>query len=285
MSLTGPRLTMPLSEREQAEGIVFSKDRAMQLHALLSSYRARLQDPQPLTVLFSASTPEHLAAYKAVAVDFESRTTIFVEQTNGSSFRVQFLALLRAVTTARVFFLVDDIVFIEPFDLGQLCSWASSASVPSMRLGRNIEWAYTSSEPQRVPRLRTLSDQLVAWRWARGELDWAYPLSLDGNVFMTEEMLRLATSIPFTSPNTLEEALQRFRRRFSRRWGVCFAKSRVVNLPLNRVQNEIMNLHGDLHQDDLLKLWHEGMQINVTALVGFVNRSVHEDIEPVFSER
>jgi hypothetical protein len=259
---------------------VFSKDRALQLQALLVSYRAQVSDPQPLTVLFAASSPEHRDAYEEVREELSSNSVVFVEQESADSFRKQLMTIIQEVSFERIFFLVDDIVFIEPVNLSHLCSWATSSSVPSMRLGRNIEWAYTSSQPERSPSFRRLPDQLLAWRWGRGELDWAYPLSLDGNIFMTEEIKRITSNLAFSSPNTLEDAMQRFKRQFSNRWGICYAKSRIVNLPLNRVQNDIANLHGNLHQDDLLKAWNRGLRLDVSALTGLVNSSVHEDLHP-----
>ena len=49
-----------------AEGIVFSKDRALQLHALLCSYSEKVATPVPLRILYCVSTPEHQKAYDEI---------------------------------------------------------------------------------------------------------------------------------------------------------------------------------------------------------------------------
>ena len=42
-----------------AEGIVFSKDRPLQLHALLCSYSEKVVSPVPLHILYHTSTSAH----------------------------------------------------------------------------------------------------------------------------------------------------------------------------------------------------------------------------------
>jgi hypothetical protein len=53
-----------------AECIVFSKDRALQLHALLSSYLEKVVSSVPLHILYHTSTPSHQRAYEEVIAIF-----------------------------------------------------------------------------------------------------------------------------------------------------------------------------------------------------------------------
>ncbi|NQT11066.1 MAG: hypothetical protein HQ573_07860, partial [Desulfobacteraceae bacterium] len=48
---------VPLSSKYPAECIVFSKDRALQLHALLCSYSEKVASPVPIHILYHTSTP------------------------------------------------------------------------------------------------------------------------------------------------------------------------------------------------------------------------------------
>jgi hypothetical protein len=61
--------------------------------------------------------------------------------------------------------------------------------------------------------------------------------------------------------------------------GVCFPKSRTVNIPANRVQSDRLNRHGERHQDELAKLWLSGYRLDVAALDGYVNEAAHEEID------
>jgi hypothetical protein len=61
-------------------------------------------------------------------------------------------------------------------------------------------------------------------------------------------------------------------------WGVAFRESRLVNIPINRVQSEVENVHGEQHQHDLLLLWKQGYRMDVSNLESIVNTGVHEEI-------
>jgi hypothetical protein len=118
---------------------------------------------------------------------------------------------------------------------------------------------------------------LLAWLWKYGELDWKYPLSLDGHIFKRMEILALLKTLDFDSPNRLEEKLQKFQAVFSWRLGVCYAKSRLVNIPYNRVNTDIKNRHGSVHQENMLRIWNKGYRIDRKSYYGIVNESAHQE--------
>ena len=64
-----------------------------------------------------------------------------------------------------------------------------------------------------------------------------------------------------------------------------FRKSRIVNIPANKVQEEINNLHGAIHQDDLLQKWFDGLAIDYAQFRGWNNRSVHQEANFPFIKR
>ncbi|MGZ6248793.1 MAG: hypothetical protein ACXWMC_04160, partial [Syntrophales bacterium] len=114
--------------------------------------------------------------------------------------------------------------------------------------------------------------------WDEGKLDWGYPLSVDGHFFARREMATMAALLSYSTPNSFEDQLQIFKPFFHNRYGVGNKKSKIVNIPCNRVQTEINNLCGDNHQDELLKEWQKGYQIDYAKLYGFVNESAHQDV-------
>src|SRR5829696_1488892 len=72
-----------------AEGVVFSMDRAMQLHALLVSYQSRVANPAPLHVLYRASSAAHQAAYDEVLATFPHVLGSVNRQQERATFRPQ----------------------------------------------------------------------------------------------------------------------------------------------------------------------------------------------------
>jgi len=273
------------SERP-AECIVFSKDRALQLHALLSSCMEKITPQIPFHVLFHASTPAHQKAYEEVRELFSHTTISFVKQDSNNSFRSNLIVLLESIRSEKMFFLVDDIVFIEDFDVIDFIQFNTDIFVPTLRMGLNLKKCYPVQKEQSLPELMPdVTKDKVTWKWDGGLYDWSHPLSLDGHFFSTHEMTTMIRLIDFSAPNTLEDELQRFRRFFLFRTGICYRKSKIVNIPCNKVQIENKNLCGNMHQDFLLEQWQNGFQIDYKKLYGFSNIGAHQDITFEFVKR
>ena len=272
------------AEREfthPVECIIFSKDRAFQLHALLSSYYEKIFSPAPVHVLYQASTPAHQAAYDDVQALFSGKDAVFVRQHDGGSFRRDVLDLLETLQSEKVFFLVDDMLFTEEVDLADFAKFNTDLFVPSLRMGENLSVCFTLQKAQPQPpflRHEAAGPDKMVWRWEQGVYDWNYPLSLDGHLFSRREISVMTDCIVFLAPNSYEANLQRFRWLYLNRLGVSYRKSKVVNVACNKVQTENDNLCGNVHQDALLEQWQKGFQMDYRQLFGLVNQSAHQDV-------
>ncbi|ESP62794.1 glycosyltransferase involved in cell wall biogenesis-like protein [Smithella sp. ME-1] len=270
-----------------AEGIVFSKDRALQLHALLSSYLENVVSPAPLHILYRVSTSLHQKAYDEVIEMFSGKFS-FTRQSSYASFKNDLVKLLESLHAQKVFFLVDDILVIEKFDINDFALLDTDKTVPSLRMGLNLKKCYTVQKEQPLPELMPnpdINDSKIFWKWDRGLYDWSYPLSVDGHYFSTQEITTMTKLINFSAPNTYEDQLQRFRRFFTIRTGVAYKKSKIVNIPCNKVQEVNKNIHGSIHQDFLLDKWMNGYQMDYRSMYGYINTSVHEEIPFGFIQR
>ena len=279
---------IPLSGRHPAECIVFSKDRALQLHALISSYLEKVASPVPIHILYQTSTPSHQKAYEEVIKIFPNNNVSFTKQDSDNSFRSNLISLLKSVDSEKIFFLVDDVLFIEDFDIQDFVKFDTDKFVPTLRMGLNLKKCYTVQKEQSLPELMpdiVKDKDKITWKWDHGIYDWSYPLSLDGHFFSTQEIAIIIQLTEFSAPNTLEDQLQKFRRFFLFRKGIAYKKSRIVNIPCNKVQIENKNLYGDLHQDFLLEQWQQGYQMDFRGLYGFINESAHQEIPFRFIKR
>jgi hypothetical protein len=258
--------------------VVFSKDRAMQLHALLSSWQATKTGECGMVVIYAASSMAHKKAYNEMEVLFQNRVR-FVEQEVFPSLKHCLVQTMQSLPTGKMFFLVDDIIFTEEVDYQKMAEMDLSNIILSLRMGAHLNYSYVVSAKQSLP--QTLSDQgdCFVWDWNEGELDWGYPLSVDGHIFNTSEVLLWAKHLEYKSPSSFEGALQQMRFVYRNKRGMCFKKSRIVNIPANKVQTEVANLHGAVHQDDLLQQWNEGLAIDHTQFRGWNNISVHQEAE------
>lgn len=270
-----------MEKRTTVECIVFSKDRAMQLHGLLATMLENVSPALPVHVLYRASSPAHQKAYDDVNDMFREQNVRFIQQTNDCSFKQDLMEILFPLTCDMLFFLVDDILFIEPVDLRDFLKFDPDEFVPSLRMGRNLNRCYVLQTPQSLPNFLNHpsggSDKII-WQWDKAELDWSYPLSVDGHFFSRREMSTMAALLSFNAPNSFEDQLQIFKPLFHTRYGIGYKKSRIVNIPCNRVQTEIKNLSGNTHPDELLAQWQKGYQIDYEKLFGMTNESAHQEI-------
>jgi hypothetical protein len=158
----------------------------------------------------------------------------------------------------------------------------------SLRLGLHLTYNYASGNvPQPFPECLAVVDGCVTWRWIDGQMAWGYPLSVDGHVFDAQEMVEMAASCVFHTPNTFESALQQFLPRFIERQGICYAESRVVNIPWNIVQEDWHNRHSTLgaSAEEMLAHWEAGFQIDLSQIYGVLNMSVHQEFPLVLEPR
>jgi hypothetical protein len=279
---------VPYKSEYPAECIVFSRDRALQLHALLASYSEKKVRPIPIHVLYHSSTSSHQKAYQEVIEIVSNDCFSFIKQDSDNSFQKDLRSLLAAIRSDKIFFLVDDVVFIEDFDVRDFAKFDTDKFVPTLRMGLNLCKCYTLQQEQPLPELQSNlieDDDKTTWKWNEGVYDWSYPLSVDGHLFSTQEMRAMTELIDFSAPNTYEDQLQKFRRFFSCRLGVGYRKSKIVNIPCNKVQTENKNLYGNVHQDYLLEQWEKGFQMDYRQLYGYVNESAHQEIPFGFIKR
>lgn len=271
-----------------AECIIFSKNRALQLHALLLSYQENALNPVPLHILFHATSHEHRKAYDEVMKLFPFPRVCFYYQDSKETFKEKLIRIIESIESQKIFFLVDDIVFTERVDLNKFCSLNTDKFIPTLRMGLNLKSCYTLQRNQEVPifyhGLLENSD-MICWKWKQGILDWGYPLSIDGHLFSKIELLEMVKLIQFVAPNSLEANLQKFLGLFKHRYGVSYKKSVILNLPLNKVQNENNNRCGNFHENALLEKWKEGYQMDLRSLYGFMNESAHQEIDIKFMKR
>jgi hypothetical protein len=267
-----------VTRRHEALCVVFSRDRPMQLHALLVSLFEKANNPTPIHVLYHSSSERFEAAYREVLALVEGHA---VSVTHEGCFRDDLIRLLRTADSRRIFFLVDDVVFIEDVDLADFVGLDTERFIPTLRLGKNLRRCYTARATQPLPRFVdgvVMDKDKLCWRWADGEFDWGYPLSVDGHLFSTVELALMAGASSFAAPNSFELALQGFADLFRGRYGVSYVKSKIVNIPFNKVQTENRNVAGRAHQDYLLERWEEGFQIDYRNLYGLRNESAHQEL-------
>lgn len=285
LTLQRDRAVAKLAEIESADlepglsGIVVSKDRALQLYSLLCTYRELVEHPVALTVIYSTSTEAHSKAYKEVEGLFANGSLKVEFVKEAESFRVTINKILSRISTKNIVFLVDDIVFIRHVDLAFAAQLYTSRYILSLRHSPALTRSYTSNTNQRPPRLLEFSGnpELLQFQWFEAGHEWSDPWSLDGQVLSTAEVRAMTKVCDFVAPNTYEAALKTFSSMCTMRLGLCYSESKILNLPINRVQNEVANLSGEISPEYLLSQWNKGMMLDTEMLRSHIPRSTHEE--------
>jgi hypothetical protein len=300
--------------------LVFSRDRALQLDAMLSSFLGQAMDPDcaAITILYRTSTARHLSQYEELAREYRPQVNFVVETT----FRSQVLGLLRATSRAdalqpgmtnvkfpwhrrkrqvedaaeqrnQVLFVVDDAVFVRPFRLTtamDALDRSPDALGFSFRLGRNTHSSYVLSREQAPPSFESQSPGVLKFRWTDADADFAYPLELSSSLYRSSRMASLLARLRFADPNTLESQMSLAARRFERDapFLLCWETSAAFSVPINRVQAVYQNRAGerqDYSVENMANMFGRGWRIDVAALDGFVPAACHQEIELRFKEK
>lgn len=299
-------------------GIVFSRDRAMQLDATLRSFLLHCQDAERvcLVVLYLATTPQHSRQYDLLATQYHQvqfveerdfrRDLLFIMMSSGEqktldAYRAFLInsgtrisLLLRVLPLPRpdgnVLFLVDDNIVTQDFQLELIQNSLNdhpNALGFSLRLGNNTTHYYVHDKPQLRPELQSLPNEIKAFDWTDATGYFGYPLEVSSSVYRLSELVPLMLRIPFRSPNSLESDLsvraKGFRREKPRL--LCFESSVTFCAPMNMVQDEWENRVSrdrDYSSDKLADLFDQGYRIDVHKFSGFVPSGCHQEVELSF---
>ena len=209
--------------------IIFSRDRACQLHLLLESWERFVRGTVPI-VTYRATGPQHERAYQLLRdrmpwVGFQRRWDDFHEE-----------VIRMALWADHVMMFADDSLWIHSTDLMASTSPLDDERVAcvSLRLAPNCTWDFAHDQPQPSPVLERLNCGWLRWSWRGAMGDWGYPMGIDGSIFRTNDLMPFLRSHAFDNPNTLEAALA--QHPLDRPLMVCPPEQLSINVPANHVQ-------------------------------------------------
>lgn len=252
------------------EALIFSKNRAMQLDALLRSIDrfapgmfARIE------VLYLGTDQRHHLAYERLKRDRHDDSLFCgpdsgLHWTSEPNVPAMFDCFVGEIIKgavrrerSRFCFLVDDDLFYRPAPDPQI---PLDATCYSFRLGRNTMYCYPKGAAQSF-----------------GEGDFAYPFSLDGHVYRTAEVAARIWALPVsTNPNEFEDALWQSALNQTHRI-IHGDHSCLVNIPHNLV-GPYPNRHMGGTADELLDIFMAGWRIDLNAMDFSDVRAAHQEI-------
>lgn len=244
--------------------VIFSKDRACQLHSLLESIRDNLRVPvRAIRVLYRCSTRDFERGYERLMSHEVAGDVSWRREQDFAADLIEMLGELD--DRSLVMFLVDDDTVFRPFKNAEVLTALSPRHLfVSLRCSRS----YEKDIPPRFIR----TTPYLEWKWnyhRRKPVSWNYPFSLDGNVFRVSIIRRIVAGVEFSAPNSLEARMHTYRHKWwIKRIGRALAPlaPAVVNNPLNRVQVEGQTWHRNVSPERLNSMYLDGYSIDNRVL-------------------
>jgi len=255
--------------------IVFSKDRAMQLDLFLRGFNKMVKDSDTykINVLYTYSNDEFKNGY-GVLYELYPDVCFHFE----SDFKQDLLDLVDVEKRHTVFF-VDDNVFKDYLDFydRQMDVFNEDGSIlcRSLRLSRTLSYCYPTQKPMLQPKF----DGNGVYNWKRAEGDYGYPMSVDGHIYRTSELLPYLSGT-YTNPSTFEGSMASAGSGIPNI--ICYQTSVIINNPLNKVQTVNNNVHGDIDAAYLNYQFLQGCTIDHDPFIGLDNMSCHQEVPITF---
>jgi hypothetical protein len=231
-------------------------------------------------ILYKYTNEEYRKGYEKTKL-YHSEFDYVLEQPG--KFRDQTISLVSPNNQATMF-MVDDMVFKNYFALRtapikKLLSDDNILCV-TIRMCPRINYCYT--EKRDTPPPKFTEDLMWFWRDPTLKGDFSYPMSLDANLFRTNDILPLLKNLSYENPNTLEGTLA--VHPINKPYMICYKDSLVFNIPVNKVQTANGNHCGNIPADYLNREFLKTKRISMSNLEFFKNTACHQEISLIIED-
>ena len=270
---------------DKADIVIFSYDRPLQLHSCLESIYKNMKNFDEISVVLRTSDDRYKKAYDEVQKTFPK--IVYFHQ--GKNPKKDFKPLTMKATfdspSKYIIFCVDDIIIKSAVDLAVVTKKMKETKAFGffLRLGKNTDFCYMTNTYQSVPKLFDMNDDIYAWNFTYSKGDWAYIFSNDMTVYKKNDLKKYFEDISFI--NTFELEWKLSNRVHKDPIGLCFGFSKMINIPLNIIENTENRNMNVYSLENLLEKFLKGYKIDIGAFDNINNKSSHMEYEVKFIKR
>lgn len=261
--------------QNKIDSIIFSKDRAIQLHAFIESYFEKVDGADTLYVIYKA-TGAHAKSYEELKDIWAAKPVIFVNETN---FRDQLNEIVSQSRAKLIGFYVDDMIFTRSVSYGEILSFDPLKYIVCLSRGFDFTYSQVLDKAMELPNFTKIENSefySYNWNYSTEFNDWTYPLGVSAYFYSRHEIAAMFNLISYKAPNSLEIGMQLMMPYFIGRKGLCMDTIGCVCVPVNLVQQECLNpVTGFATTDELLEKWNEGLKIKTADFNGVGVNGVH----------
>jgi hypothetical protein len=272
--------------------VIFSYNRPLQLYALLESLQEYVTGLHTVSVLYRADNKEFENAYQQVQNKFNQITFIQQSKKPEHDFKPLLLDIINKSFNdcSYLMFATDDDIVKDYISIPDCIRALQKTHAYGfhLRLGSNVNFNFMSNHFQKLPLLVDIGEDVYAWQhctaldyWS----DWSWITTVDMTLYPKHEIINIL-KLKYQNPNTLENAWANLLPSLTQKVGLCFKQSKVVNIPLNRVQTTYPN-NRSMGMDTrfLLDQFNAGYKMNRQPLHLLNNCSPHIDYTIEFTKR
>lgn len=260
----------------------------MQLYAFLESLEKYGENFEQVQLIYRTSNKRYRKGYEEVFKRFKNlNLTAYNQSVNPNNFKYLVIDALKKNKDDCVFFAVDDLIITGKVDF-LICKQALQTQVNArgfyLRLGKNITQEFNGKK-RLIPNLKPLDNQVFSWGLKAAKHSyWKYPNSVDFVLYRKNEILHEIIALNFNSPNTLEGRWA--SKGTTKPIGLCFAKSKVVNVLANVVQEDRLGHYYNLYPlEHLQSLFEKGYKIDINPFDEIYNNCPHSFLNYHFINR
>ncbi len=272
-------------EKKQADLVIFSYDRPMQLYSFLESIKINVKNLASISVIYRVSNAEYEIGYELVKEIFND-VRYFKQGNEPAKDFKQFLLKTTFEDGVQDYFMfgVDDIIVTDEVDVSQCIDLLEKEKAYGffLRLGKNITSCYTINKKCGVPaELAQISKEkdvlgdVFTWCFNKSDGDWSQPASTDMTIYRKSDFKDLFYAFNFTNPNNFEGYW--IGASDKTKSGLCYETSQIVNIPINIVQD--LKWHRSMNfllPEDLLEIFLDGYKIDIQDVKASIQKNRNE---------
>jgi len=268
-----------VNTENRIDSIIFSKDRAIQLHAFIESYFEKVDGADRLFVLYKA-TGEHVSSYEELKQVWSGYDVQFIEETD---FRKQLNEICVKSTAKLLGFYVDDMIFTECVSYNEILRYNPLEYIVCLSRGLDFTYSQVLNKTMALPIFERMEDSAFYsfhWDYSDEFNDWTYPLGVSAYFYSRHEIVAMFDLIFYKAPNSLESAMQILMPYFKVRKGLCMDRISCCCVPVNMVQEECVNpVTGHISTQGLLEKWNQGLKIDISKFEKVGVKGIYMDYE------
>ncbi len=277
--------------------VIWSHDRAMQLHSLISSL-AKFTNPLfQLNVIWSFSNHEFGEGYELCFNHLDEQDIPIVSEYKGDEFEKYSKLFLSDKNNQSEFvsLMCDDNILFRPCMINDdnineiFEAWDDNILCFSPRLGLNtiLQNCYNGQYQPPLKNYIELNNDMIAWDYQKipPTLNYGYVYSTDGHIYRRNELWEIVKNLSFSNTSALEGGLYTYASKQTKSLLASHKHSVQVNLPINQILQQSAATYGHFHpysKEELNKLFLQGKTIDLHNM-NFDNIiACHQELELKF---